>query len=150
MGWGTLGYAFPAALGAALAGPGPTVAFCGDGGFLFACGELATAAQERTPLTVVVVDDDGYGMLRFDQARSGVAPSGVDLASPDFAALAQAFDVHAEAVAGTGAAFADALARHVADDEPSLLHVRARLEPPPTTSPRWYRAAAGPPGPAAP
>ena len=49
MGWGTLGFAFPAALGAALAGTGPTVAIAGDGGFLFACGELATMAQEAHP-----------------------------------------------------------------------------------------------------
>jgi acetolactate synthase-1/2/3 large subunit len=67
-------------------------------------------------------------------------PSGVDQRTPDFALLAQAFDVHAEKVDGLGAAFADALARHVADDEPSLLAVRAALQPPPTTSPRWYRA----------
>jgi acetolactate synthase-1/2/3 large subunit len=140
MGWGTLGFAFPAALGAACAGGGPVVAFCGDGGFLFACGELATAAQERSPLTVVVVDDGGYGMLRFDQRRTGAEPFGVDLPTPDFAALAQAFDLRAERVDGLGAAFADALARHVADDEPSLLAVRAALQPPPTTSPRWYRA----------
>lgn len=139
MGWGTLGFAFPAALGAACSGAGPVVAVCGDGGFLFACGELATAAQERLPVTVVVVDDGGYGMLRFDQRRTGAEPSGVDLRTPDFALLAQAFDVHAEQVDGLGAAFADALARHVADDEPSLLAVRAALAPPPTTSPRWYR-----------
>src|SRR5206468_4999662 len=55
MGWGTLGFAFPAALGAALANrDAPTVAVCGDGGFLFACGELATVAQERIPLTTVI------------------------------------------------------------------------------------------------
>src|SRR4051812_86055 len=141
MGLGTLGSASPASLGAAVADTGPVVSFSGDGGFLFACGELATAAQERLPLTAVVVDDGGYGMLRFDQRRAGAPAAGVDLATPDFAALAQAFGVHAEAVEGVGGAFADALARHVADDEPSLLHVRAALEPPPTTSPRWYRPA---------
>ena len=59
LGWGTLGYAFPAAMGAALAGRGPAVAVVGDGGFLFACGELATIAQERIPLTTAIVDDSG-------------------------------------------------------------------------------------------
>src|SRR5215207_2781951 len=62
MGWGTLGFAFPAALGVALAGTGPTVSVSGDGGFLYACGELATMAQERLPFTAVIVDDGGYGM----------------------------------------------------------------------------------------
>ena len=71
LGWGTLGYAFPAALGAALAGAGPAVSISGDGGFLFACGELATMAQEQIPLTAVIVDDGGYGMLRYDQQKRG-------------------------------------------------------------------------------
>jgi thiamine pyrophosphate-dependent acetolactate synthase large subunit-like protein len=141
MGWGTLGYAFPAALGAAVAGP--TVSVSGDGGFLFACGELATARQEGLPLTAVVVDDGGYGMLRFDQRHSGTETYGVDLATPDFVTLAKAFNIEAEAVDGLGDAFADALARHVADPEPSLLVARAALTPPPTTSPRWHRH--GPP-----
>ena len=80
MGWGTLGFAFPAALGASLAGTGPTVSISGDGGFLYACGELATMAQERLPFTAVIVDDGGYGMLRYDQQLAGEASYGVDLA----------------------------------------------------------------------
>ncbi len=43
----------------------PVVSVSGDGGMLFAIGELATVAQEQLPLTAVVVDDGGYGMLRF-------------------------------------------------------------------------------------
>ena len=64
MGWGTLGWALPASVGAAVAGLAG-VAVIGDGGALFAIGELATIAQERLPLTIVVVDDGGYGMLRW-------------------------------------------------------------------------------------
>jgi thiamine pyrophosphate-dependent acetolactate synthase large subunit-like protein len=140
VGWGTLGFAFPAALGAALAGTGPTVSISGDGGFLFACGELATMAQERLPLTAVIVDDGGYGMLRYDQERAGEQTYGVDLATPDFAALAQSFGVRAETVEGLDDAFGEALARHVEDPEPSVLVARAdALVPPPTTSPNWYR-----------
>jgi len=139
MGWGTLGYAFPAALGAACGGVGPVVSVSGDGGFLFACGELATVAQERLPLTAVIVDDGGYGMLRFDQQRAATPTYGVDLATPDFAALAAAFGVEAETVDGLGDEFGAALARHVARPEPTVLVARAALEPPPTTSPRWYR-----------
>jgi thiamine pyrophosphate-dependent acetolactate synthase large subunit-like protein len=142
LGWGTLGCAFPQALGAALAGAGPVVSVSGDGGFLFACGELATAAQERLGLTAVVVDDGGYGMLRFDQRRAGVAAYGVDLHTPDFVALAESFGVRAQEVQGLAEEFAAALAAHVADPEPTVLVARAALEPPPTTSPRWYRPAA--------
>jgi thiamine pyrophosphate-dependent acetolactate synthase large subunit-like protein len=140
MGWGTLGFAFPAALGASLAGTGPTVSISGDGGFLFACGELATMAQERLPFTAVIVDDGGYGMLRYDQQLAGEVPYGVDLATPDFRALAESFGVSAETVEGLDDAFGEALARHVADPGPSVLVAKAdALVPPPTTSPNWYR-----------
>jgi acetolactate synthase-1/2/3 large subunit len=140
VGWGTLGYAFPAALGAAAAGTGPVVSVSGDGGFLFACGELATLAQEELPLTAVIVDDGGYGMLRYDQDLAGAPRDGVDLLTPDFVALATAFGVRAQGVEGLGDAFGEALARHVADPAPSVLVAQAEaLVPPPTTSPNWYR-----------
>jgi acetolactate synthase-1/2/3 large subunit len=141
LGWGTLGYAFPAGLGAALAGTGPAVSISGDGGFLFACGELATLAQERIPLTAVIVDDGGYGMLRYDQVRAGSETFGVDLHTPDFEAMARAFGVEAETVDGLDDAFGEALARHVALDRPSVLVARTPtpLVPPPNTSPNWYR-----------
>jgi thiamine pyrophosphate-dependent acetolactate synthase large subunit-like protein len=142
LGWGTLGCAFPQALGAALAGAGPVVSVSGDGGFLYACGELATAAQEAIPLTAVIVDDGGYGMLRFDQDRRGLPRGGVDLHTPDFAALAASFGVRSFAVEGFGANFAAALRRQVESGEPSVLVTKATLGPPPNVSPRWYRRAA--------
>jgi thiamine pyrophosphate-dependent acetolactate synthase large subunit-like protein len=139
MGWGTLGYGFPLSIGSALAGTGPVVCVCGDGGFLYACGELATVAQERIPLTVLIVDDGGYGMLRFDQRHSGDPTFGVDLVTPDFEAMARSFGIEAETVEGLGGEFARALARQTAVEAPTVLVARAALEPPPTTSPRWYR-----------
>jgi acetolactate synthase-1/2/3 large subunit len=65
---------------------------------VYACGELATLVQERMPVTIVLVDDRGYGMLRFDQTQAGEEPCGVDLATPDFEALAGAFGVPASTV----------------------------------------------------
>ena len=139
LGWGTLGCAFPQALGACLAGRGPTVSFSGDGGFLYAVGELATVAQEQLPLTTVIVDDGGYGMLRYDQKVKGDPIYGVDLKTPDFEALAGTFGIEAETVDGLGDPFGAALARHVRDAKPSVLIAKAALDPPPNTSPRWYR-----------
>jgi acetolactate synthase-1/2/3 large subunit len=139
LGWGTLGYAFPAAIGAAVAGRGRAVVLVGDGGFLFACGELATLAQEQLPVTTVLVDDGGYGMLRFDQVSAGVPTRGVDLVTPDFVALARSFGVRARAVDGFGGEFAAALAESVGAPGPDVLVVRAALTPPPSSSPRWYR-----------
>ena len=139
LGWGTLGCAFPQGLGAALAGAGPVVSLSGDGGFLYACGELATVAQERIPLTAVIVDDGGYGMLRFDQDLKGDPRDGVDLQTPDFAALARSFGVRADAVDGLGERFEAMLGHHLRLDEPTVLVAKAALRPPPNVSPRWYR-----------
>jgi thiamine pyrophosphate-dependent acetolactate synthase large subunit-like protein len=137
--WGTLGLGFPASLGACLAGEGPTICVTGDGGFLFACAELATVAEARIPVTIVLVDDGGYGMLRFDQTQARDEPFGVDLARPDSAALASSFGLPAITVDGFGAGFEGALARSVAGDGPQMIVVNAALKPPPTPSPRWYR-----------
>ena len=77
-------------------------------------------AQEQIPLTAVIVDDGGYGMLRYDQALAGATTYGVDLHTPDFAALARrASACAAETVDGLDDAFGEALARHVADPAPS-------------------------------
>ncbi len=137
MGWGTLGFAFAASIGAAVAvGPQrPVVAVVGDGGMLFALGELATVAQERLALTVVVVDDGGYGMLRY--GREDDPDNGCDLSPVDFVAVANGFGIAAERVEGLGDDYGRALGKAVASGEPRLIHARATLVPPRTTSPRW-------------
>ena len=139
LGWGTLGCGFPQGIGAALAGAGPVVSVSGDGGFLYACGELATLAQERIPLTAVIVDDGGYGMLRFDQDLKGDPHEGVDLHTPDFVALARSFGVRADEVDGLGERFEAMLGHHLRLNEPTVLVANAALRPPPNVSPRWYR-----------
>ncbi len=92
VGWGTLGYALPAAIGPAAAGM-PTLAVCGDGGPMFALGELATFVQEKLPIALVIVDDGGYGMLRYDQQVFGHPERGVDLMTPDWRLLAASFGI---------------------------------------------------------
>jgi acetolactate synthase I/II/III large subunit len=136
VGWGTLGFGLPAAIGPAAAGH-PVVAVCGDGGLAMGLGELATLVQERLPVVVLVVDDGGYGMLRYDQSRAGARHVGVDLTAPDFVALAAAFGLPATAVAAV-ADVGPALAAALGTGGPHLVHVRARLTPPRTTSPRWH------------
>jgi len=139
MGWGTLGYGFPASLGTAAAGVGRAICVTGDGGFLYGCGDLATLAAEQLPVTVILVDDGGYGMLRYDQEQAGLPQRGVNWDSPDFVGLARSFGVHADRVSGFGRAFRRLLAEFVESDEPNVLVVRAKLKPPLNTSPRWYR-----------
>jgi acetolactate synthase-1/2/3 large subunit len=136
VGWGTLGFGLPAAIGPASAGH-PTLAVCGDGGLMMALGELATLVQQRLPVTVLVVDDAGYGMLRYDQVRAGHPEVGVSLSTPDFTALAATFGLAATAVSGVEP-LAGALAAALGSGRPHLVHLKARLTPPRTTSPRWH------------
>ena len=87
----------------------------------------------------MIVDDGGYGMLRYDQARLGLTPVGVDLASPDFAAVAAAFGLRSRVVANLGPGLASALAAALHAGEPNVIVATAALAPPRNTSPRWYR-----------
>jgi acetolactate synthase-1/2/3 large subunit len=136
IGWGTLGFALPASVGAGAARERPVLAICGDGGFMYAVGELAVLRQEHLPVTVLVVDDGGYGMLRYDQDQAGDEHRGVDLYRPDFVALAASFGIPTaalDATEGLGAALTDALAA----GEPRMVVISLALTPPRTTSPRW-------------
>jgi len=139
VGWGTLGYALPAAIGPASLGI-PTLAVCGDGGPMFALGELATYAPESLPITLLIVDDGGYGMLRFDQQVFGHPERGVDLLVPEWQALGSAFGIGVERVEQVGD-LAAALGRaHEANlrGEPRMVVWSQALFPPRTTSPRWF------------
>jgi len=139
VGWGTLGFALPAAIGPASLGI-PTLAVCGDGGPMFAIGELATYAQESLPITLMIIDDGGYGMLRFDQQVFGHPERGVDLFVPEWGSLGAAFGITVERVDDvTGIAGALIRAREANDrGEPRIVVWNQRLFPPRTTSPRWF------------
>jgi thiamine pyrophosphate-dependent acetolactate synthase large subunit-like protein len=67
IGFGCLGFALPAGIGAKLARPDVAVlALCGDGRFLFSGHELATAVRERVTVVVVVFNDHAYGTITAD------------------------------------------------------------------------------------
>ena len=93
-GAGTMGYGFPAAIGAQLARPGETVvAIVGDGGFQMTECELSTAALQKTPVKILIIDNKHLGMVRqwqdifFNNRLSGVAMEN----NPDFVKLAEAY-----------------------------------------------------------
>ncbi|MEU6230501.1 thiamine pyrophosphate-binding protein [Streptomyces sp. NPDC047042] len=93
-GAGGLGYAFPAALGAAVADPThPVLAVSGDGGALYGIAELATARQYDLNVTWLIVDDGGYGILREYMTDAYGEPTGTELTRPDYVALAESFGV---------------------------------------------------------
>ena len=90
---GTLGFAFPTALGAKVGNPdAPVVALCGDGGFLYAVAELATAVQYGINVVAVVFNNRQYGSTKRDQdLHYGERVIGTELHNPDFPRLAESF-----------------------------------------------------------
>ncbi len=89
----TLGYAFPTALGAKMGNPQrQVVAVCGDGGFMYALPDLATAVQEGINVVTVVFNDNALGAsLRDQEVRYGGRVIGTRMRNPDFAAAARVF-----------------------------------------------------------
>ncbi|REK91227.1 thiamine pyrophosphate-binding protein [Streptomyces inhibens] len=95
-GAGGLGYGFPAALGVAVADPArPVLAVSGDGGAMYSIAELATARQYDLPVTWLIVDDGGYGILREYMTDAFGEATATELTRPDFVALAESFGVPA-------------------------------------------------------
>ncbi|WP_431033755.1 thiamine pyrophosphate-binding protein [Streptomyces sp. P6-2-1] len=125
-GAGGLGFAYPAALGAAVADPTrPVLAVTGDGGAMYSLAELATARQHQLPVTWLVVDDGGYGILREYLTGAYGESAGTELARPDFAALAESFGVHA--VTTTADRLGADLAEALGSGEPRVVLLRERV-----------------------
>jgi 5-guanidino-2-oxopentanoate decarboxylase len=91
-GYGTLGFAMPAALGAKIALPQrAVVALHGDFGLQFTLQELGTAVEAGVSLPIIVWNNLALGQIRDDMIASGIAPIGVVARNPDFVALAGAY-----------------------------------------------------------
>jgi acetolactate synthase-1/2/3 large subunit len=98
-GLSTMGFALPAAIGAALLDRRrPVVALTGDGGLLMCVGELQTAARERLWVIVVVFSDQSLSLIDIKQRQRGLATNGVSLGATDWAAIARGFGLTAWAV----------------------------------------------------
>jgi acetolactate synthase-1/2/3 large subunit len=123
-GSGAMGYAVPAAIAAKLCFPDrEVVGVAGDGCFLMAVQELATAAQLGLHLVYLVVNNGSYGTIRMHQEnRFPGRRMATDLANPDFVALARAFGLGAWRVAAT-AEFAPALRAARAHPGPALIEL---------------------------
>ncbi|MEU0082653.1 thiamine pyrophosphate-binding protein [Streptomyces sp. NPDC006274] len=125
-GAGGLGYGFPAALGAAVADPTrPVLAVSGDGGAMYSIAELATARQYDLPVTWLIVDDGGYGILREYMTDAFGEATATELSRPDFVALAESFGV--PAVRTSPESLAQDLAKAFAGPGPSVVVLPALL-----------------------
>ena len=101
-GYGTLGYALPAAIGAWLGrGDGqPVVCLIGDGGLQFSLPELASAVEARTPIIVLLWNNQGYEEIKKYMLNRAIEPVGVDIYTPDFIGVAKALGCAAERIQG--------------------------------------------------
>jgi acetolactate synthase-1/2/3 large subunit len=95
-GFGTLGYAIPAAIGAKLAMPeSPVIGLIGDGAAQFTIGELAAAVEAKLPVIFLLWNNNGYGEIKRFMAEGDIPQIGVDIYTPDFIGLGKAFGCHA-------------------------------------------------------
>lgn len=90
--YATLGYGLPAAIGAKVASPDrPVVGVIGDGALMFSIQEFQTAVEQGLDLTIVCVDNGGYGEIQQNELDRGISPVGVQLAQPNWPLLVEAF-----------------------------------------------------------
>ena len=122
-GFGTLGYALPAAIGGAVGRPGlPTMAIIGDYGFHYTLPELGVAVELGLPLPILLWDNAKLGAIEASMVGAQIAPNAVIARNPDFVKLAEAFGAGATSPSSLdqmGAALRDAFAA----EGPTLIHV---------------------------
>ncbi len=127
--FGSMGYAFHAAIGAKIACPErPVVALCGDGGFMFGCGELATIAHYKLPIVLVIFNNGGFKILQNTQKKRFGRHIGTDLTNPDFMKLGDAFGF-ATARIDDLAQLAPAIGEGLARDRATLIEVPIEFKP---------------------
>jgi acetolactate synthase-1/2/3 large subunit len=98
-GYGTLGYALPAAFGAKLAQrERPVVCLVGDGGLQFTINELATAVEAEIPVAVLVWNNECYDMIAQNFRDAGMEPIACDIYTPDFLKIAEGYGCPASRV----------------------------------------------------
>jgi acetolactate synthase-1/2/3 large subunit len=123
-GLSTMGFALPAAIGAALADRDrPVVALTGDGGLLMCAAELLTAVREKLRIVTIVFSDRSLSLIEIKQQRRRYEPAGVALGAVDWPKLAEGFGV-APFVAANEPELQLALERAVKEDGPSLIEAK--------------------------
>ncbi|MGJ8612162.1 MAG: thiamine pyrophosphate-dependent enzyme, partial [Octadecabacter sp.] len=126
-GFGTLGYALPAAIGGAVARPGlPTVCIIGDYGIQYTIAELMTAVELGQPLPIILWDNGKLGAIEDSMIAAQIAPNSVIQRNPDFLALAKAYGAHAVQPA-TLADIGPALGVAFKADGPTIIRVTPDL-----------------------
>ncbi|KKJ76850.1 hypothetical protein WH95_10470 [Kiloniella litopenaei] len=126
-GFGTLGYALPASIGAQLAATKqPVVCLTGDGGIQFTLAELGTALDANANVIIIVWNNDGYQEIKNFMLEDDITPEGVTPSSPDFPAIARAYGLYAEHLASKEE-LPTALKRAHSENRPALIQIEENL-----------------------
>jgi thiamine pyrophosphate-dependent acetolactate synthase large subunit-like protein len=127
VGFGTLGFALPAAIGAKAGLPDrPVAAILGDYGFQYTLNELGTAVELKQGLPIFLWNNDALGQIRDDMVMKGIQPNAVSLRNPDFQALARAYGCGAEMPRSLDGLRA-AIARALKASTPTLIEMRPAM-----------------------
>ena len=125
-GYGALGYAIPAAIGAALAAPRATVlCLTGDGGAQFILPELMVAVDENLPVVFIVWNNRGYQEIATWMRAADVEVIGCDPTPPDFAAIAAACGMPFHRSGARAADLCEALRNALKETGPSIVEINA-------------------------
>jgi len=121
---GGIGMGLPMAIGAALAAPSrKTVALVGDGGFALNLGELATAAENNADITILLMNDGGYGVIRNIQDQDyGARRCYTELKAPSFALMAESLGIRHQWVRDL-ANFPAALSAAIGEPGPAIIEI---------------------------
>lgn len=122
-GFGTLGYALPAAIGGAVGRPGlPTMAIAGDYGLQYTIQELGAAVELEQPLPIIVWDNGKLKEIEDSMRRAQIAPNAVIARNPDFVALGKAYGAAAVAP-GNADELTKALSQAFEHNGPTLIYL---------------------------
>ena len=98
----TMGAGLPSAMASAMVYPDRKVmAICGDGGFMMNSQEMETAVRLKLNITVLILRDDAYGMIRWKQANMGFKDCGLTYGNPDFVKYAESYGANGYRVEST-------------------------------------------------
>ncbi|MBI3672913.1 MAG: 5-guanidino-2-oxopentanoate decarboxylase [Rhizobiales bacterium] len=127
VGFGTLGFALPAGIGAKFGvGEMPAAVIIGDYGIQYTINELGTAAEHKLPLPILLWNNELLSAIHDDMVKKGIQPNAVTLKNPDFQALARAYGAHAEKPASLKA-LATAIKAALKADGPTLIEMTPRM-----------------------
>jgi thiamine pyrophosphate-dependent acetolactate synthase large subunit-like protein len=128
VGFGTLGFALPAGIGASVGkGNAPVAVMIGDYGMQYTVAELGTAAEHGLPIVVLLWNNDSLGEIHDGMARRGIQPNAVTLLNPNFQALAKAYHCHAEKPVSL-TALGQAIRAALKADRPTVIEMTPRMD----------------------